>query len=83
VAIYEYRCKSCDTKFEAMRQMREMNAPAPCPSCQSLETMRLLSLFAAHTAAAGGAKGDGFDAGGCASSAAMGVPCCGGMCGLK
>lgn len=80
MAIYEYQCKTCAAKFEAMRQMREMDAPAPCPHCQSLETMRLLSLFAAHTSSAP-LKSDARDA--CATSAAMGVPCCGGQCGLK
>ena len=79
MAIYEYRCKSCEAKFEAMRQMREMNAPAPCPKCHSLETMRLLSLFAAHSVSGKKAAGDG----GCETSAAMGMPCGGGMCGLK
>ena len=63
--IYEYKCKSCETSFEALRSMRD-ESPASCPRCGGGETMRLLSLFAARTGSS--------DA--CETSAAWGGPCC-------
>lgn len=75
--IYEYRCKSCDQTFETLRGMRD-DSPAACPGCGGAETMRLLSLFAAHTQ---GQRTVSAPAA-CDVSAAQGVPCCGGGCGL-
>jgi putative FmdB family regulatory protein len=81
VAVYEFKCKACDNRFDVMRPMSRQHEPAPCPTCRSHETMRLLSLFAARTG------GDGADrAEPCATSAMMGRPCCrmmpgGGGCG--
>ena len=31
--VYEYRCKRCRVRFEAVRPMDECNAPAGCPEC--------------------------------------------------
>lgn len=45
--IYEYKCKSCEKTFEALRRMSQGDTPAPCPTCGGEETMRLLSLIAA------------------------------------
>jgi len=67
--IYEYQCKTCDNRFEQMRPMAQMHAPAACPSCASTETMRLLSLFAAQT------KGES-TAAPCEASQMWGRPCC-------
>jgi putative FmdB family regulatory protein len=39
--IYEYRCKTCDHKFELL--VRGKTEPA-CPSCKGLDLERLLSL---------------------------------------
>lgn len=81
MAIYEFKCKTCDSRFDVMRPISRQRDPAPCPTCHSEETMRLLSLFAAPTS--------GKDVGmaePCATSAMMGRPCCrmmpgGGGCG--
>lgn len=43
--VYEYRCPKCDTDFELMRRINEMNEPALCPQCGS-KTERLVSVFA-------------------------------------
>jgi len=43
--LYEYRCRTCESTFEARRSMSEANAPAPCPDGH-LDSMRLLSIFA-------------------------------------
>jgi putative FmdB family regulatory protein len=46
VAVYEYRCRTCDDVFEVRRPMSEADAPAPCPDGHR-DTVRLLSVFAA------------------------------------
>lgn len=43
--VYEYRCRTCDTTFEARRPMAESNAATPCPEGHA-DTVRLLSVFA-------------------------------------
>ena len=66
--IYEYKCKTCDTQFEALRPMAQADSPTPCPQCDGEETMRLLSVFAASA--------KGADGGACETSMAWGGPCC-------
>jgi putative FmdB family regulatory protein len=56
--VYEFRCRTCDTTFEARRPMAESNAAATCPDGH-LDTVRLLSVFAAVGAAAPGASETG------------------------
>jgi putative FmdB family regulatory protein len=46
MALYEYRCRTCDTTFELRRPMAEANAPAACPDGHG-DVVRLLSAFAA------------------------------------
>jgi putative FmdB family regulatory protein len=43
--LYEYRCGTCDARFEARRPMSEANSPIGCPDGHS-NTRRLLSVFA-------------------------------------
>ncbi|MCX6369545.1 MAG: zinc ribbon domain-containing protein [Armatimonadetes bacterium] len=71
--IYEYRCKSCQQSFETLRSFSQKDEPTPCPECGVPTKARLLSMVAARVAS---------DSGGCDTSAAMGMPCCGGGCGL-
>lgn len=42
--IYEYRCPSCDERFEEL--VRRSDAAVACPSCGTAEVERLLSVFA-------------------------------------
>ena len=44
--IYEYRCKSCETEFEALVLK---NAEPPCPSCGSRDLERVFSLPAVQS----------------------------------
>ena len=44
--IYEYACKSCDTKFEKLVRSMSGQERIECPNCGSSETARALSLFA-------------------------------------
>lgn len=45
--IYEYQCKTCDTKFEELVRDRDAST-ARCPRCGTPEVNRLLSLFATN-----------------------------------
>ena len=42
--IYEYRCESCDERFEEL--VRRPDDPVACPECDGTEVRRLLSAFA-------------------------------------
>jgi len=68
MALYEYRCRTCDDVFEVRRPMSEAGAAAACPSGHA-DTVKLLSMFART--------------GGAPAAAAMptGGGCCGGGCG--
>jgi len=44
--IYEYACRPCGHRFEAL--VRGSETPA-CPSCQSQDLERILSLFAVNS----------------------------------
>ena len=45
MAVYEYLCRACATRFEARRPMSEAGDPIECPEGHS-DTVRLLSMFA-------------------------------------
>ena len=72
MARYEYRCTTCDERFEVWRPMSEADAATECSAGHPAK--RLLSVFAS-VGAAGPAP----------SSAPMSMPsgggCCGGGCG--
>lgn len=70
MAVYEYRCRTCDDVFEQRRPMRAAGDPAACPAGHT-DTVRLLSMFA-RSGTAGMAT---------APSAPSGGGCCGGGCG--
>lgn len=44
--IYEYTCKSCETKFDKLVRSMSKQEEIPCPKCGSKQTTRDLSLFA-------------------------------------
>lgn len=69
MAVYEYRCRTCDQVFEQRRSMSDANLPATCPQGHS-DTVKLLSMFASTGSAAGGP-----------AMAPAGGGCCGGACG--
>jgi putative FmdB family regulatory protein len=43
--VYEYLCRTCDTRFEARRPMDPAGSPIDCPDGHD-DTTRLLSVFA-------------------------------------
>ena len=67
--LYEYHCADCNITFEALRPMKEADAPIACEHCESEHTGRTLSLF---VAVSGGKTITAEAGGGCA---------CGGQCG--
>jgi putative FmdB family regulatory protein len=68
--IYEYVCLDCGTRFDALRPMRDADAPIACKECKSECTTRQLSVFFAQS---GGRAVAGSNGGGCAG-------CSGGSC---
>jgi putative FmdB family regulatory protein len=45
VPLYEYRCRQCDTVFDARLPMSRVDEPQACPSGH-VDAVRLLSVFA-------------------------------------
>ncbi len=43
--IYEYECRRCKERFEALQKMSEDNSQLYCPKCQANRPKRILSLF--------------------------------------
>jgi len=70
--IYEYRCESCETAFEAL--VTRSDPPAECPQCGGHELARQMSVFASGAGATNGVTP-------AAGPAPMRGGCCGGGCG--
>lgn len=47
--LYEYVCLDCKTHFDALRSIKDADAPIACSRCQSEHTARQLSVFFAHS----------------------------------
>ena len=62
MAVYEYRCRTCDDLFELRRPMSESDTLAECPQGHA-DTVRLLSVFASSS-------GSDVPAGGCGAGCA-------------
>jgi putative FmdB family regulatory protein len=74
MALYEYRCRECDTRFEVRRSMTD-TGEVVCPDGHA-NTVKLLSSFA--SVMAGAASGSGAPmpaarpAGGCGAACGCG-----------
>lgn len=51
--LYEYRCRTCDERFEARRAMADADEPLACPNGHT-RAVRLLAAFAATGRAGSG-----------------------------
>lgn len=75
--IFEYRCKSCENKYEIFHRGKEEQDKIVCPNCESKENKKLLSGFSASVNSSDSP----------CSSGACGIPspggCASGMCGLN
>ncbi|MEM5775513.1 MAG: zinc ribbon domain-containing protein [Anaerolineaceae bacterium] len=47
--IYEYICEDCGAKFDALRSMKDSDAPITCKNCLGQHTRRALSVFFASS----------------------------------
>jgi putative FmdB family regulatory protein len=72
--IYEYICKDCGVRFDALRSMKEADDPIPCRACASQHTHRTISVFNAQS---GGRIVAGGGSSGCASCAGGSCASCG------
>jgi putative FmdB family regulatory protein len=52
MATYEYRCPTCDSRFELRRPMSDSSEPATCPEGHR-GAVRLLSVFASVSSGPG------------------------------
>ena len=68
---YDYRCRTCETTFEASRPMSEANDSTPCPQGHN-DSVKLLSTVS--LSGAGVTSTETIDAG------SGGGGCCGGGC---
>lgn len=41
--LYEYRCATCDERFDLIRRWMEADKPAECPSCKTETGQRALA----------------------------------------
>jgi putative FmdB family regulatory protein len=42
MALYEYECMSCQTRFERLSPIRDADTPKSCPNCSASESKRLI-----------------------------------------
>ena len=52
--IFEYRCSTCNEKFEELVFTRTRPKKVACPSCGGKKTEPLLSVFATQTSSSNG-----------------------------
>lgn len=68
--LYDFRCPTCDERFELRRSMAEADDPATCPSGHA-GARRLLAVFASTGRATAGAPApSAAPAGGCGGGCA-------------
>jgi putative FmdB family regulatory protein len=70
--IYEYMCEDCGTQFEALRPMKDADAPIGCRSCESRRTGRMLSMFYAQSGGRTVAGTSGTSCGSCSGGSCAG-----------
>ncbi|MBO8136644.1 MAG: zinc ribbon domain-containing protein [Desulfotomaculum sp.] len=57
--IYEFRCRSCNHKFEKLCQLGETGKNLSCPKCGTEKPNRIMSAFRADSAdSLRGSRGD-------------------------
>ena len=55
--IYEYRCKACGERFEAIRPVGDTGRSLSCPECGKPRPEKLPSVFAATGSCGSGSGG--------------------------
>lgn len=72
--LYEYQCKDCGHRFDALRPIKDADQPIVCKQCESDHTLRQISVFFAQS---GGRVVAGSNGGGCAGCAGGSCSSCG------
>lgn len=72
--LYEYQCKDCGHRFDALRSIKDADQPIVCKQCESEHTERQISVFFAQS---GGRVVAGSNGGGCAGCAGGSCSSCG------
>jgi putative FmdB family regulatory protein len=72
--VYEYKCKSCNSKYEVFHFTKEIAEDIVCPKCKSSEYEKLFSTFSANVSPGGNIKND-YDSPcmGCRNAPACGI----------
>ncbi len=72
--VYEYFCRTCNTRYDKLRPMRDADEPVNCPTCNEQNSVRTLSVFitVSNNAESSVTSDHSHAHGGCA---------CGGACG--
>lgn len=78
--IFEYRCQSCNSKFEILHKSISNPEEIICPKCNSAENQKLLSTFSASGFSS---SASGCESGNCGIEPSYGGGCSSGMCGLN
>jgi putative FmdB family regulatory protein len=71
--IYEYVCDDCGAQYEALRAMKDADAPITCKNCESGHTKRAISAFFAQS----GGRVIAGNSGGCSGCSAGSCSGCG------
>jgi putative FmdB family regulatory protein len=74
--VYEYFCRSCNTRYDKLRPLREADTPSTCPTCNEQNSVRTLSVFITMSSG-----GESRSASSESSMASHGGCACGGACG--
>jgi putative FmdB family regulatory protein len=57
VPLYEYRCTTCDSRFEVLRRVAQGSEGLACPACGQDEVEKEFSTFAGSVAGGAGSCG--------------------------
>ena len=57
--LYEYRCPSCESRFEVLRRMGQGSEGLACPRCGQEKVEKEFSTFAGASAGSGGPAAGG------------------------
>lgn len=78
--IFEYKCKSCGSKFEVFHKTLSNPDDVVCPKCNSKESQKVFSTF---SSAGFSASSSGCETGNCGIEPSYSGGCSSGLCGLN
>jgi len=57
--IYEFKCRKCEKRFEALRPINDDGRDLTCPECGDRRPEKVFSTFATSSVTGGGCGGGG------------------------